>query len=183
MNRIESIDLGDFEWPGDEENATEVPGRVFYDPAIYQREQEKIFRGEVWNFVGLEVEIPQRGDYKTVYIGDTPVVLVRGDDEQIHCWVNRCSHRNANIVLDNYGNSDGFYCVYHQWGYGLDGTLESVTFKRGLGGKGGMSECFDQTKHRPRALQVESFHGVIFASFSDEVEPLEEYLAPLLPNL
>ena len=178
MNKIDTVDLGDFEWPGNEENTTEVPGRVFYDPAIYQREQEKIFRGEVWNFVGLEVEIPHRGDYKTVHIADTPVVLVRGEDEQIHCWVNRCSHRNANIVLDNYGNSDSFYCVYHQWGYSLDGTLESVTFKRGLGGKGGMSDCFDQSKLRPRALRVESFHGVIFASFSETVEPLEEYLGP-----
>ena len=178
MNRIETVDLGGFEWPGDEESVTEVPGRVFYDPVIYQREQEKIFRGDVWNFVGLEVEIPERGDYKTVHIADTPVVLVRGEDEQIHCWVNRCSHRNASIVLDNYGNSDSFYCVYHQWGYSLDGTLESVPFKKGLGGKGGMSDCFDQSQHRPRALRVESYHGVIFASFSDVVEPLEEYLGP-----
>ncbi|RLA04892.1 MAG: hypothetical protein DRQ54_08895, partial [Gammaproteobacteria bacterium] len=151
MNRIETVDLGGFEWPGDEESVTEVPGRVFYDPVIYQREQEKIFRGDVWNFVGLEVEIPERGDYKTVHIADTPVVLVRGENEQIHCWVNRCSHRNASIVLDNYGHSDSFYCVYHQWGYSLDGTLESVPFKKGLGGKGGMSDCFDQSQHRPRA--------------------------------
>ena len=178
MNRIDTQGLGDFEWPGDSESVTEVPGRVFYDPAIYQREQEKIFRGDVWNFVGLEVEIPNQGDYKTVYIGDTPLVLVRGENEQIHCWINRCAHRNANIVLDNYGNSDGFYCVYHQWGYGLDGALESVPFKRGLGGKGGMSECFDQSKVRPLALRVETFHGVVFASFSEQVEPLEEYLGP-----
>ncbi len=178
MNKIEQIGSTDFDWPGEPGNVTRVPGRVFFDPEIYRQEQQNIFRGPVWNFVGLAVEIPDQGDYKTVYIGATPVVLVRGADEQIHCWVNRCAHRNANIVLDNYGNAESFYCVYHQWGYSLDGTLQSVPFKKGLGGHGGMAANFDQSQHRPRALRVESYCGVIFATFSDEVEPLEPYLGP-----
>ena len=178
MNQIEKISLEDFAWPGEGENVNRVPGRVFYDDEIYRQEQEKIFRGQVWNFVGLEVEIANKGDYKTVYVGDTPLVLVRGDDGEMHCWINRCGHRNAIIVNDNCGNADSFYCVYHQWGYGLDGSLQSVPFKKGLGGKGGMSADFDQSQHRPRALRVESYCGVIFVSFSSEVEPLEDYLGP-----
>jgi len=38
----------DLTWPA--EGATRVPYRVFFDPAIYQLEQEKLFRGPVWNY-------------------------------------------------------------------------------------------------------------------------------------
>ena len=32
-----------------------VPYQVFLDPAIYEREQERLFRGPIWTYVGLRV--------------------------------------------------------------------------------------------------------------------------------
>jgi len=43
-----------FRWPS--EGVTRVPYRVFVDPAIYAQEQDKIFRGPVWNYVGDDDE-------------------------------------------------------------------------------------------------------------------------------
>jgi phenylpropionate dioxygenase-like ring-hydroxylating dioxygenase large terminal subunit len=66
MNAIQRPPVAAVDWPGQQDSVTRVPGRVFVDADIYALEQERIFRGPVWNFVGLDVEIPNPGDYKTV---------------------------------------------------------------------------------------------------------------------
>ena len=60
-----------FHWP--ELGVCRVPYQVFTDPALYAHEQARIFRGDAWHWVGLEVETPNPGDFKTQRIGDTPV--------------------------------------------------------------------------------------------------------------
>ena len=45
-------------WP--QAGVTRVPFRVFSDPAIYAEEQKRLFRGPIWNFLCLEIEIPIR---------------------------------------------------------------------------------------------------------------------------
>ena len=62
-------------WPDD--GYSRIPYGVYTDPSVYDDEQQRIFRGEVWSFVGLAQEIPEMGDYRTTYIGDTPVIVVR----------------------------------------------------------------------------------------------------------
>ena len=56
------------------------------------------------------------------------------------------------------------------------GKLIGVPFQRGLGGKGGVSKEFKREDHPARALRVESLHGLLFATFSADVEPLDAYL-------
>ena len=46
-------------WPA--EGVARVPYPVFFDPAIYALEQERLFRGPVWNYVALEAEVPKPG--------------------------------------------------------------------------------------------------------------------------
>ena len=48
----------DLAWPQD--GVTRVPFRVFSDPAIFAEEQKRLFRGPIWNFLCLEIEIPRR---------------------------------------------------------------------------------------------------------------------------
>ena len=69
------------------------------DQALYDLEQERIFRGDAWHWVGLEAETPHVGDFKTNYIGDTPVVLIR-DAQTMKVFVNRCAHRGATLCID-----------------------------------------------------------------------------------
>ena len=115
MNAIQRPPVAAVAWPGQQDSVTRVPGRVFVDADIYALEQERIFRGPVWNYVGLDVELPNPGDYKTVQVADTPVIVSRDTDGSIHAWLNRCAHRNAKICLNKLGHTDSFYCVYHQW--------------------------------------------------------------------
>jgi anthranilate 1,2-dioxygenase large subunit len=161
-----------------------VPYRLYHDPEAYQREQERIFRGPTWNFLGLDAEIPSPGDFRTTYVGDTPVIVNRDANGTIHALVNRCAHRGAMVRREMSGNASEHTCIYHQWCYGLDGSLKSIPFRRGIRGKGGLDPSFDMAAHGLHKLRVASVNGALFGTLADDVEPLEDYLgAPVLVQL
>ncbi|MEL0081513.1 MAG: Rieske 2Fe-2S domain-containing protein [Gammaproteobacteria bacterium] len=120
-------------WP--EEGVVDaVPFGVFSDQTTYDLEQERLFRPS-WNYLALAAEIPNPGDYKSTHIGDTPVVVTRDQQGEIHAWVNRCAHRGALVCRENSGNnSDGTYtCVYHQWAFDAKGDLVGARPAKGAG--------------------------------------------------
>lgn len=157
-----------------------VPFQLYHDPETYKQEQEKIFRGPVWSVLGLEAEIPKPGDYRIAYIGDVPVVFNRDPEGQINAFVNRCAHRGAEIVREPYGNVQDFTCIYHSWCYTHRGDLVGVPFLKGVNGKGGMPAGFDMRDHGLRRLRTATFNGLIFGSFSEHAEPIEQYLGALM---
>jgi anthranilate 1,2-dioxygenase large subunit/salicylate 5-hydroxylase large subunit len=165
-------------WPAEE--SRRVPGWVYSDPSIYAREQERIFGGRSWNYVGLTSEIPRPGDFLQTYVGERPVVVDRDQAGKIRVFVNRCTHRGSQFCIEPRGHADSFICPYHQWTFDLEGSLKGVPFRRGIGGKGGMSDCFDPAQHGLEQLTVAERHGVIFASYAKDIEPLETYLGPTI---
>ena len=164
-------------WPRND--YTRVPYWLYHDEAIYQAEQERIFKGPTWSYLGLEAEIPNPGDFRTTCVGDTPVIVNRALDGSIHAMVNRCAHRGALVRRETRGNARDHICIYHKWCYSLDGRLTGLPFRRGLKGNGGMSPDFRLEEHGLRRLRVASYRGVIFGTFRDDVEPLTDYLGPV----
>jgi anthranilate 1,2-dioxygenase large subunit len=167
---------GSLQWPV--EGLTRVPYRVFADPEIYRLEQERIFRGPVWSYVALEAEVPNPGDFKATFVGDTPVVVSRDKDGSLHAFVNRCAHRGALVCREMKGNRASHVCVYHQWSYDLRGRLTGVPFRKGIDGKGGYSSGFDPSGISLPPLRLATHRGLVFVSFVQDVEPLEDYLGP-----
>ena len=163
-------------WP--EEGLRRIPDWVYTDAAIYEREVERIFHGRTWNFVALECEIPNPGDYIRSHVGPTPVVVSRAGDGTIHVFENRCVHRAAEFCRTLSGNAKEFVCPYHQWTYDLKGSLIGVPFRRGVGGKGGMPGDFRNADHGLRRLNVTAHRGVVFASYKDDMDSLQDYLGP-----
>ncbi len=159
-------------------DGSRVPYKVFSSQEIYEREQERIFRGPTWSFLGLEVEIARPGDFKSTFVGDTPVVMTRNEDGSLAAWVNRCAHRGAIVCRLQRGNAMSHSCVYHQWNYGTAGNLQGVPFRRGQKDMTGMPKDFDPRHHSLRQLRVESYGGLVFATFSDTVEALADYIGP-----
>jgi phenylpropionate dioxygenase-like ring-hydroxylating dioxygenase large terminal subunit len=159
------------------QDQTRIPFAVYREPQLYAEEQRAIFRGPTWSYLCLDSEIPGVGDYKTTFVGDAPVVVVRDADDEIYAFENRCSHRGALICLDKAGKAaKDFQCVYHAWTYDRQGNLKGVAFEAGVNGSGGMPKEFCKDDHGPRKLRIAVFCGLVFASFSDEVDPIEEYL-------
>jgi anthranilate 1,2-dioxygenase large subunit len=163
-------------WPTND--YSRVPYFLYHNQDVYDAERDRIFRGPVWLFLGLGAEVPNVGDFRTTFLGDVPVIFNRAKDGFVHAMVNRCAHRGATVRREAYGNAPGHICIYHRWSYNLEGTLIGIPFRKGVAGKGGMSSDFDMACHNLQTLKVENYHGILFASFSDSPEPLEEYLGP-----
>lgn len=165
-----------FRWPA--EGPRRVPSSVYTDPSLYCREQERIFRGRSWNYVGLTAEVPKPGDFLQTYVGETPVVLVRDRENRLRVFTNRCTHRGSQFCPEPSGNTSAFTCPYHHWTFSLDGRLVGIPFRQGVHGKGGMHPCFEPSQHGLEQLEVTQRNGVVFASHAKDIEPLEEYLGP-----
>ena len=80
-------------------NGNHSPFATYLDEDVFKLEQENLYRGKVWSYIGLDVEVPQPGDYKTTFVGDTPIVLTRGEDGSLNAWVNRCAHKLSLIHI------------------------------------------------------------------------------------
>ena len=165
-------------WP--DEGATRVPYFVYEDADLYEAEQRLIFHGPVWNYLGLEVQIPSAGDYITSQVGGSPVIVLRTAEGGINALVNRRAHKGSTICYRPSGHLSELTCPYHNWVYDFDGNLKSVAFRHGVRGQGGMPADFELSKHSLVRLEVATIRGMIFGSFTRAVRPLDEFLGPRL---
>ena len=171
----------DRKWPA--EGSSRAPYWVYTDPDIYAQEQARIFQGQTWNYLGLEAEVPEPGSFKTTYIGEQSVVLTRAEDGSLHAVLNRCAHRGNMVCREAFGKAKKLYCVYHAWNYNLQGDLTHAAFAHGLRGEGGLPKDFKNSEHGLRKLRVDTLCGLVFASFSDDMPPLEEWLGDVAQGI
>ena len=160
------------------DNFSEIPYAFYSDGEVFDRELKRVFEGDTWNFLALDCEIPNAGDYKTATVGEIPVIVLRDETGVVNAMVNRCAHRGNLVCIEEAGNAERLTCVYHNWTYDLRGNLASIAFERGIRGKGGMAEDFDRSRHGLQRLRVETCRGLVFGTFSARVPPLAEYLGP-----
>ena len=144
--------------------------RIFVDEDVYQEELEKIF-GRAWQMVGHVSLVPKVNDFFHSYMGEDPVILTRDGRGQVHVFLNMCRHRGNRIVRADEGNAKNFMCTYHGWTFANDGRLEHVP---------GVSEAYyDDLPVEELSLveaKVETYAGVVFATWDHEAPSLEAYL-------
>ena len=102
-----------------------VNRKIFSDPDIYQLELEQIF-ARCWLYLGHESQLPNRGDYINVFMGEEPVLVVRNRQGKLNAFINSCRHRGNRVCRADAGNTASFLCTYHGWTYDLDGKLIGV---------------------------------------------------------
>lgn len=146
--------------------------RVFSDPEIYELEREKIF-ARCWLYLGHESEVPRPGDFVTAYMGEDPVILCRDASGGLRAFLNLCRHRGNRVCRADRGNSKFFSCAYHGWTYGADGSLVNVP----------MAENYPTLNRQEWGLiplaQLDSYKGLIFATFDPEAPKLMDYLGDM----
>jgi anthranilate 1,2-dioxygenase large subunit len=163
-------------WPS---NAlSEVPFRVYTDPAQYALEQERVFQGPTWSYLCLAAEIANPGDYVATTIGEAEVLVTRDAAGAIHGFVNRCAHRGNLLCFERRGNVKEISCIYHGWTYDLTGNLTGVAFERGVKRQGGMPPEFRKEDHHLARLKVAELAGLVFGTFREDAPDLEDYLGP-----
>ncbi len=155
--------------------ATALP-RDFYRGAMeYQLDLEAIWYRD-WLFVAHECELPEPGSYRTVQIGDYPVLVVRDREGAIRAFHNSCRHRGSRICSAERGVVSRLVCPYHQWTYRLDGTL--------LGARD-MQEGFTREQHGLKPVHCAAIGGYVWVCVADEPpdidglrKQVESYLLP-----
>lgn len=145
---------------------------AFRDPAVFELEMRHIFEA-TWNFVGLESQLPNPNDYLTTTIGRAPVVVMRDAEGKPGCFLNSCRHKGAMVFHTGTGNGAHHSCPYHGWTYDTGGRCIAITSQR----QGCYSQAFGDADHNlARVARFDSYRGLLFASLSEDVPPLDEYL-------
>jgi len=146
-----------------------VATQMYEDPDLFKLEMDKIFR-KTWVFVAHDSEFPDKGSFKLSTVGLEPVIVVRDRKGAIHVMVNRCRHRAATVCEVKKGKTSSFQCPYHGWGYGLDGSLRALPYPEQYG------DDFNKDQHGLQRLRTESYNGMVFATFNEDIEPLVDFL-------
>ena len=155
-----------------QEGVVRVNRSMFTDPDLFELEMEKIWEGN-WIYLAHESQIPNTNDYVTLFMGRTPVVLIRDADGSVNGFVNSCAHRGTTLVREECGNRGDFSCPFHGWVYNTRGEAMVVMNEQG----GDYPEQFDKKAFNlTRVARVESYRGFIFGSLNAEVEPLRTHL-------
>jgi Rieske 2Fe-2S family protein len=151
-----------------------LPGRYYYDPAIYQLEQERIF-SLMWVCVGHADALADPGAYQLATIGQESIIIVRNRDGMLNAFLNVCRHRGARLCTAASGQLKGsIQCRYHAWTYGLDGRL--------LGAPNVLNDVqFDRLLYGLLPVALEVWQGFIWLNLADDPAPISTQIdAPII---
>jgi phenylpropionate dioxygenase-like ring-hydroxylating dioxygenase large terminal subunit len=152
------------------------PVSAYLDPDRYAREIDRIFRRRPLA-LALSLELPQPRDYTAMTVVGVPVILVRGDDGVVRCFLNVCRHRGAAVCDEGRGTVARFLCKYHAWRYDLTGRLTAVTDPRKFGD-------FDVAANSLIELSCVEHLGLIWVVLTPgEKLDIEEWLCGFGPQL
>ncbi len=147
-----------------------LPKEVFHRKDVYEAELAKIFYGPEWHPLAHISEIPNKGDFKTLQIGEAPVLIVHGDDGRARVFFNSCPHRGTQLQVCARGSAKEIECPYHRWLFNLRGDLI------GASGMDQFEPNFRKENYGLKELKSGEFSGLIFATCSDKAPALEVFL-------
>ena len=150
-----------------------LPGRFYTDPDAFQLDLEAVFYKQ-WLFAGCTSEVENPGQYLTLEIGPTSVIVARGNDGELRGFHNTCRHRGFRLCENERGQAKSFVCPYHRWTYRLDGSLAYTPY---------MPDDFDRATHGLRPVHVRAMSGQIFVSLADTPPDFSHYAELVTPML
>jgi phenylpropionate dioxygenase-like ring-hydroxylating dioxygenase large terminal subunit len=84
--------------------------------------------------VAPSAAVPSSGDFVTEDIAGLPLLVVRGDDDQVRVFLNVCRHRGNRLCTESSGNRRAFACDYHAWTYDGRGRCRGFVDRRAFSG-------------------------------------------------
>jgi Rieske 2Fe-2S family protein len=150
-----------------------LPQAFYTDPEVFAFDLEAIYAA-TWLLIGFEPEISTPGATLALTIGRSPIVIVRGHDGALRGFFNSCRHRGSQICQDGRATQSWLICPYHQWTYGLDGTLANAPR---------MPDGFDRTQHSLRPIHVETVAGAIYVCLAADPPEFDTFRAEIEPLL
>jgi Rieske 2Fe-2S family protein len=140
---------------------------------VFEAEWEYIFKTQ-WLYAGNTAQIPKAGDYFLYHLKNDPIIIIRGNNNEVYAHYNTCRHRGSAICLNDSGYVAKLICPYHQWVYDKDGTLTNARM---------MPDDFDKEDYSLHSAHVEVVEGLIFINLAETAPDfsfIKKSLAPYL---
>ncbi len=147
-----------------------IPAYILGDEAVYNLEHEKIFL-KTWVFVGHESEIPKKNDFITRELSGYSIIITRSGEDEINAFYNMCTHRGMKLCRADRGNKRTFQCPYHGFNFKNTGECIGVPLQKDIYG-----EDFDRSSMGLNQVRIESYKGLLFATWNEEAESLDDFL-------
>jgi phenylpropionate dioxygenase-like ring-hydroxylating dioxygenase large terminal subunit len=168
MNILEITALLNKQQPG---FSLEQP--FYINQQVFDFEWQHIWQKN-WLFAGNTAQIPKPGDYFLYQLQKDAIIIIRGNNGEVHAHYNTCAHRGSAICLNEKGNAAKLICPYHQWVYDKDGRLLNARM---------MPDDFCKEKYNLRSVHVQVVEGLIFicvAELAPDFSAIKKSLAPYL---
>jgi phenylpropionate dioxygenase-like ring-hydroxylating dioxygenase large terminal subunit len=146
-----------------------LPGRDYYDPAVYEADRERIFHSS-WTAIAREEEIAEPGDFITRDLAGESIIVTRTLDGGLRGYFNVCRHRGTRLVDDSGHVKKVFTCPYHAWSYDLSGNCVGTPNVH-------RDEGFDRSEYSLWGVRLDTWAGFVFANLGDGAQTLTEQLA------
>jgi choline monooxygenase len=153
------------------ERAKTIPNTWYITPEIHQLERSAVF-ARTWQLVGRAEQVATPGQYVTADIAGEPVLVIRGEDNQLRAFLNVCRHRAARLCSDECGTVTKLRCHYHGWTYDLSGNLRGVPEFDGVVG-------FRREENGLPSVAVAEWGPFVWVCLDEPNQSLAEFLAPL----
>ncbi len=147
-----------------------LPYDWYTDATVLRLEQDRLF-GRSWQYAARLDQVAEPGQLTTAWAGMLPVLLARGRDGELRCFVNVCRHR-GHVLCDGDARRESIQCPYHAWTYGLDGSLRSAP-------RADREPGFDRSELGLVPVSVDTYGPFVFVNPDADPEPLVDALGSL----
>jgi phenylpropionate dioxygenase-like ring-hydroxylating dioxygenase large terminal subunit len=147
-----------------------VSASIFVEEEIYRQEMQQIF-ARCWLYIAHESQVAKPGDFTLARMGEDALIVCRGPGGTLHAFLNMCPSCTSLLQRADSGNTDVLTCQYHGWDFNLDGR---VLAEDDIGNKLPTDELT-----LIEVPQVDSYKGMLFASFDENAPPLSKFLGDI----
>jgi choline monooxygenase len=152
-----------------------IPAAWYVDPRIDALERSNVF-GRNWQAIGRLDQVAKPGDFFTATLAGEPIVVARGNDNQLRAFYNVCRHHAAAVVTEAQGHAAQFRCPYHGWTYGLEGALKGTPEFDGV--------CqFDRAQNGLVPITLSTWEQFVFVNLDPQAPPLEKHLGSMIEQV
>jgi phenylpropionate dioxygenase-like ring-hydroxylating dioxygenase large terminal subunit len=136
----------------------------------YRTELRQLFL-PAWHPIAALAEIPQPGDFLTLDLLETPILL-RNFGGELRAFRNVCPHRHSLLTDRPRGHSDTLRCQYHGWEYDREGHTGRIPDARAF-------RPWDREHACLQSFRVATCGDLVFINLSDNSLSLRDWLEPV----
>ncbi len=154
-----------------------LPNSFYTDPDTYQLEQRKVMAA-TWAGLSFASYVPEAGDAMPITFCGSPLIIARGDDNQVRVFLNACRHRGMILLEEKRKIEGALRCPYHSWCYDLKGRLRATPH---VGGPGqNAHEDIRRDELGLTEIRSRVWRDVIFVNMDGKAPSFDEHASTLI---